>query len=97
MGETIGKTKLVRNIVAKTNNVSIETCEQVVDACINEIVDLLVRGDKLVLKNFMSFETIERAEREGKDLKTGETVVYPPVKSVKCRVSKAVRDAVNAK
>ena len=45
----------------------------------------------------MSFEIIERAEREGKDLKTGETVTYPPVKSVKCRVSKTVRDAVNEK
>lgn len=96
MGETIGKTKLVRNVAAKTN-ISIDTCEQVIDACIEEVIDLLVRGDKLVLKNFMSFETIERAEREGKDLRTGEPIIYPPVKSVKCRVSKAVRDAVNKK
>lgn len=97
MLETIGKTKLVRNVAARTENVPIEACERVIDACIEEVIDLLVRGDKLVLKNFMSFETIERAEREGRDLRTGKPITYPPVKSVKCRVSKAVRDAVNEK
>lgn len=97
MLETIGKTKLVRNVAARTNNISLDACEQVIDACIEEVIDLLARGDKLVLKNFMSFETIERAEREGRDLRTGKPITYPPVKSVKCRVSKAVRDAVNEK
>lgn len=96
MGETIGKTKLVRQI-AKSNNIPIETCERVIDSCINEVVDLLVRGDKLVLKNFMSIEIIERAEREGKDLSSGEVITFPPVKSVKCKVSKTVRAAVNKK
>lgn len=97
MGKSIGKTKLIRNIATRTNHIYIKTCEQVVNSCIEEIIDLLVRGDKLVLKNFMSFEIIERAEREGKDLKTGETTTYPPVKSVKCKVSKTVKEAINRK
>ena len=96
MGETIGKSKIVKNI-SKRTNVNTEICENVIDAMTNEIVDALVRGDKLAIKNFMTIEVIERGAREGKDLKTGQPVVYPPVKSVKCKISKAVKDAVNGK
>lgn len=96
MGETVGKSKIVKNI-AKSTNVNAEVCERIVDALTDEIVAALVRGDKLAIKNFMTIEVIERAARDGKDLKTGKPVTYPPVKSVKCKISKAVKDAVNGK
>ena len=92
--ETIGKNKFVRAVAGKSDNY-IKICRPVIDAFIDEITDILVRGDKLVLMNFMSFETIERAEREGKDLKTGEAVTYPPIKTVKCKVSKTIKDLIN--
>lgn len=74
-----------------------EDCELIIDAFSDEIKKCLIDGDKILLKNFMSFEVIERAEREGKNLNTGAPITYPSVKSIKCKVSKAFKDAVNEK
>lgn len=90
------KNELITNIATKTG-LSKMACESVVDAFSDEIKDCLVRGDKILLKGFMSFEVIERAEREGKNLNTGAPITYPSVKSIKCKVSKAFKDAVNDK
>lgn len=90
------KNDLITNIANKTG-ISKATCETVIDVFADEIKDCLVNGDRILLKGFMSFEVIERAEREGKNLNTGESITYPSVKSIKCKVSKAFKDAVNSK
>lgn len=96
MEECIGKTKIIKNI-SKSIYVNEEVCEKVIDAFIADIIDHLTHGCKVILKNFMILEVIERSERESKNFKTGEPVTYPAVKSVKCKISKTVRDAVNFK
>lgn len=83
--------------VANRAKLSKAQCETVVEALAEEIKACLVRGDKILLTGFMSFEVAERKEREGKDLKTGKPVVFPPTKSIKCKPSKAFKDAVNGK
>lgn len=90
------KNDLITNIANKTG-ISKAICETVIDVFADEIKDCLVNGDRILLKGFMSFEVIERAEREGKNLNTGESITYPSVKSIKCKVSKAFKDAVNSK
>lgn len=97
MSDTLGKTKLISKIAARADGISKEKCETVIDLYMDEVIKALAAGDKVVIKNFMTFEVIERAEREGRDLKTGEIVTYPPVKLVKCKVSKVLKDAVNEK
>lgn len=90
------KNELIRN-VARRVRLSKEQCESVIDAFAEEIKNCLVRGEKILLTGFMSFEVTERPEHIGKDLKTGKITTFPPVKTVKCRPSKAFKDAVNEK
>lgn len=83
--------------VSKKVDLPIEDCGAVLDAITDEITNLLVMGDKLLLANFMSFETIVRPAHSGRNLVTGELVTIPESKSVKVKASKRVKDLVNGK
>lgn len=90
------KNDLITNVASKTG-LSKMSCESVIDAFSETIKDCLVKGDKILLKGFMSFEVVERAEREGRNLNTGAPVTYPSVKTIKCKMSQAFKDAINEK
>lgn len=92
----MGKNELITNISNKTG-ISKTSCEAVIDEFAEEIKKSLIAGDKVMLKGFMSIEITERPEREGRNPQTGKVVTFPAVKSVKCKVSKAIRDAINEK
>lgn len=88
------KRELINNI-AKRTKFSKYTCEKITDAFVREIKECLVRGDKIRIKNFASFETVELKERPGRDPITGEVIMFPPVKTVKCKISQSVKDDIN--
>lgn len=90
------KTDIISNISAEAE-IPKSTCEAVLDAFAEEVKKCLVNEDKLVMKGFISFEVSERPEREGRNPQTGEVTTFPSVKTVKCRISKAIKDAVNGK
>lgn len=85
------------NKIADRTGLSKTTCESVIDIFADEVKNCLVDGDKLIIKGFIGFEVSERPEREGRNPKTGEISTFPSVKSVKCKISKAIKDAVNGK
>lgn len=89
----MGKNELVSKISYRTG-IKKESCEAVVDAFAQEITDALVNGEKVIIKDFMSFEVTERAERTARNPATGGMQHFPAVKSVKCKVSKNIKDAV---
>lgn len=88
--EIIGK-------IADMTGLSKSACESVIDCFAEEVKNCLVDGDKLIIKGFIGFEVSERPEREGRNPKTGEVDTFPAVKTVKCKISKAIKDAVNGK
>lgn len=90
------KSEIISNI-AETTNLPKTACEAVIDSFSDEVKKCLVNGDKLIIKGFISLEVNERPEREGRNPKTGAVDTFPAVKSVKCRISKAIKDAVNGK
>lgn len=90
------KQDLIRNL-AKRSGIRQVDCKLVLDALVDEILDSLIRGDKVFIKNFATFEISQRPERVGRNLNTGEAEVYPPVKVVKCRMSQNFKDAINRK
>lgn len=92
----MGKNDLIAKIAHRTGMAK-EPCEAVVDAMTEEITEALVKGEKIMLKGFMSFEVGERGERDARNPATGEIEHFPPVKTVKCKVAKTIKDAVNAK
>ena len=105
MNATIGKTKIIEKIIDKMDiqealviperNIK-SFIEKIVDNYHDVLLEALVEGDRVLLKNLFTYEVVTRAERQGKDLNTGEPITYPPIKSVKCKVSRVVKNAINA-
>lgn len=89
--------KQVITRISRKARVSKATCENVLDAFAESLAEFLAEGEKVNLPGMMVFEIIEKRERRGIDLNTGEPIVYPPVKSVVCRVHKRLRDTINGR
>lgn len=90
------KSEIINKIAIRTG-LSKTSCESVIDIFSDEVKNCLVNGDKLIIKGFIGFEVNERPERDGRNPKTGEVITFPAVKSVKCKISRAIKDAVNGR
>lgn len=67
-----------------------------VEATLKAIENALVKGEKVSFVGFGNFETAERAERTGRNPKTGEEILIPASKAVKFKPSSALKAVVNA-
>ena len=59
------------------------------------VAEELKKGEKIQLVGFGTFETIERAAREGRNPHTGEPMPIAASKAPKFKAGKALKDAVN--
>lgn len=90
----MGKSELLTSISEKCGMTKVD-CEKVIDAFAESVTEFLMDGEKIMLKGFMSFEVSERKERRGRNPKTGEVDTFPSTKSIQCKISQAIKDAVN--
>lgn len=90
------KSDLINNIT-KNTGIQKSVCEAVIDSMVNEITTALVNGEKVSIKSFMTFELGSRAERNARNPSTGEIVRFPAVKTIKCKMSREIKDAINEK
>lgn len=81
--------------VAEASGVSKKDTEAVIKATFEAIEWAMVNGDKDQVIGFGTFETRDRAEREGKNPQTGETVTIPACKVPAFKAGKGLNDAVN--
>ena len=89
----MNKTDLVNSVREKTN-LSLKDSEKVLKAVLNTITQALVKGDKIQLIGFGTFETKKRAARKGRNPKNGAEIkisakripVFKPGKALKSRV-----------
>lgn len=66
-----------------------------VDAVIGSIKDGMIEDGKVQIVGFGTFEVKERAEREGRNPQTGETMKIAACKSVKFKVGANLKKLVN--
>ena len=90
------KAELVETVANKTG-LSKTDVESVMKATIETITTAVAEGDKVAFIGFGSFERTSRAGRKAKIPGTDKVVDVPPSKSVKFKVGKQFKDAVNAK
>lgn len=90
----MGKSEVISEISKRLKLPKVE-CEKVIDTFAEVITEALSNGDKVMIKGFLSFEISERKEREGYNPITGDTQTFEKVKTVKCKVGKPIKDAVN--
>ena len=69
--------------------------EKALIAFVDVVTEELKKGHKIQLVGFGTFETSERAAREGRNPSTGETMKIEACKAPKFKAGKALKDAVN--
>ena len=91
----MNKTELISAMSEKSELTKVDT-EKSLKAFIDTVTDELKNGGKVQLVGFGTFEVTERAERNGRNPKTGEAITIPASKSPKFKAGKALKDIVNA-
>lgn len=69
------------NIVSKKSNLTNKASRDAVQTVVNSIRDSLKRGEKVVITGFGTFSVRTRAQRVGRNPKTGEKITIAARKS----------------
>ena len=89
----MNKTELV-SAMAEKADVTNKDAEKVLGAFIDVVGDALKKGDKIQLVGFGTFETRERAAREGKNPQTGEKIKIAACTVPAFKAGKALKDLI---
>ena len=90
----MNKTQLI-DVVAVKTGLKKKEADAAVNAAIEAIAEALKAGDKVQLIGFGTFEVKERAARDGRNPKTGETITIAASKHPAFTAGKALKDSVN--
>ncbi len=90
----MNKTELILSVAEETG-FSRKNVEIGLNAAINLITKALAEEEKVQIVGFGSFETKARAERMGRNPKTGEDIPIPATKVPTFKAGKALKDTVN--
>ena len=90
----MNKTELIAAIAEKTK-LSKKEAEEALKAFTSVVAEQLKNGEKVQLVGFGTFEVAERAAREGRNPKTGETMPIAASKTPKFKAGKALKDMMN--
>ena len=85
----MNKTELIAEI-AERAEISKKDAEKALKAFTDVVADELVKGEKVQLVGFGTFEVSERAAREGRNPKSGEPMRIEASKSPKFKAGKAL-------
>ncbi len=92
----MNKSDLIAAIAAKTGETK-KSAEASVNAFVDVVTESLVKGDKVQLVGFGSFEVRKRAARKGRNPQTKEEIKIPASKAPVFKAGKALKDLVNKK
>ena len=90
----MNKTDLA-DAVAQATDTSKADAANAVDAVLDTITDALKSGDGVQLIGFGNFSVSDRAARQGRNPRTGETIQIAASKQPKFKAGNALKDAVN--
>ena len=92
----MNKSDLIAAIAAKTGETK-KSAEANVNSFVEVVTEALVKGDKVQLVGFGSFEVRKRAARKGRNPQTKEEIKIPASKAPVFKAGKALKDLVNKK
>jgi len=82
-------------LVAEAANLGKSEAAAAVDAMVASITQAMKKGENVTLVGFGTFEVRNRAERQGRNPKTGEAITISASKNPAFKAGKALKDAVN--
>lgn len=89
------KSELIQLIVKHYLDRSQREAERIVDAMVDEIIEALVRGDRVELRGFGAFSVRDRAARTGRNPKSGTNVAVNRKRVPFFRISKSLHGRLN--
>ena len=92
----MNKAELIAAVAAKTGETK-KAAEEFVNAFVSVVTDSLVKGEKVQLVGFGSFEVRKRAARKGRNPQTKEEIKIPASKAPVFKAGKALKELVNKK
>jgi DNA-binding protein HU-beta len=90
----MNKSDLVAAMAAKTGDTK-KSAEETLNAFVDVVTEALVKGDKVQLVGFGSFDVRKRAARKGRNPQTKEEIKIPASKAPVFKAGKALKDKVN--
>ena len=90
----MNRTELIAAMAEKTE-LSKKDAEKALKAFTDVVAEELKKGEKIQLVGFGTFEVSERAAREGRNPRSGETMTIAASKSPKFKAGKALKDLVH--
>mgnify|MGYP000329614820 FL=1 len=92
----MNKTELIMAVAEKAE-LSKKDADKAVAAVLDSITDALAQGDKVQIVGFGTFEVRARAEKQGRNPKTGEAMIVPASNLPAFKAGKALKEAVAKK
>ena len=93
----MNKAQLVASISEKSG-LTKKQSEEALNAFMKSVEEALVGGDKVQLVGFGTFETRQRAERQGKNPRNPEEVIHIPASIAPVfKAGKGLKDLVNGR
>lgn len=80
--------------IAERTNLKKKDADAAVAAFTEVVIEELQKGEKVAISGFGVFEIVERKEREGRNPKSGETLMIEASRAPKFRPGKNLKDAV---
>lgn len=90
----MNKSELIDAIAAGAD-ISKAAAGRALDSMLGSVTDSLQKGEQVSLVGFGTFSVKERAARQGRNPKTGETIQIKAAKVPGFKAGKALKDAVN--
>ena len=90
----MNKTELIA-ITAEQTGMTKKDTERCINAAVDAITASLVKGEKVQLSGFGTFEIKDRESRLGRNPRTKEEIEIPATRVPQFKASKALRDCVS--
>lgn len=89
----MNKSELIKQITDRAELSQAEAGDAL-DALCATVIDTLLRGEEVAIIGFGTFKVSQRAERKGRNPRTGEELLIPASRAPKFSAGKALKDAV---
>ena len=89
-----GKAQIIDGIAMKTELTKAQSANAL-DALLETITEYLAESEPVRFPGFGSFSVVERAAREGRNPRTGESILIPAKKIVRFKTGSELESQVN--
>jgi DNA-binding protein HU-beta len=89
----VTKVELVAKM-ASDSKISKAAAKKALNSFINNVTDMLKKGEKITLIGFGTFSVVERKARKGRNPQTGEDITIPATNVVKFKTGKKLKETV---